>query len=165
MRLRRARSEELDAVGEVTVAAYREFTGDGTDGYVDHLRDAATRDREAELWVATPDESEEVLGTVTITPAGSPWREVAHDGEGEFRMLAVTPAARGAGVGAALVDLVVTRFRDEGASAVVMSTLAQMRSAQRIYERAGFVREPQRDWSPVPGVDLIAYRLDLGGDS
>ncbi len=161
MRIRRARPEELATVGEVTVAAYTEFTTGDTDSYVAHLRDAATRAREAELWVATPDDSEEILGTVTITPAGSPWREIGRDDEGEFRMLAVAPAARGAGVGAALVRLVVDRFRGEGASAVVMSTLEQMRAAHRIYERAGFVREPARDWSPLPGVDLVAYRLDL----
>jgi ribosomal protein S18 acetylase RimI-like enzyme len=162
MRLRRARPEDLVAVGEVTVAAYTEFTTGSTGGYVEHLRDAATRDREAELWVATPDDSEEILGTVTITPAGSPWREVAREGEGEFRMLAVSPAARGAGVGAALVALVVRRFADDGSSAVVMSTLREMRAAHRVYERAGFAREPERDWSPGEGVDLITYRLELG---
>jgi len=162
MQIRRAHPGDLAAVGEVTVAAYAEFAGDDTEEYVQHLRDAATRDREAELWVATPDDSEEILGTVTITPAGSPWREVGRDGEGEFRMLAVSPAARGAGVGSALVGLVVDRFRGEGASAVVMSTLPRMRAAHRIYERAGFVREPARDWTPLPGVDLITYRLDLG---
>jgi ribosomal protein S18 acetylase RimI-like enzyme len=161
MQLRRARPEDLAAVGEVTVAAYVEFAHHDADGYVDHLRDAATRDREAELWVATPDDSDEILGTVTITPAGSPWREVGRDGEGEFRMLAVAPAARGRGVGAALVDLVVDRFRREGASAIVMSTLARMQAAHRIYQRAGFVRDPERDWSPLPGVDLVTYRLDL----
>ncbi|HEX4472518.1 MAG TPA: GNAT family N-acetyltransferase [Nocardioides sp.] len=162
MQLRRARPEDLPAVGDVTVAAYAEFTTGATDGYVRHLRDAATRDREAELWVATPDDSEDILGTVTVTPAGSPWREVARDGEGEFRMLAVSPAARGAGVGAALVGLVVQRFRDAGSSGVVMSTLREMRAAHRIYERAGFTREPDRDWSPIEGVELITYRLDLG---
>jgi ribosomal protein S18 acetylase RimI-like enzyme len=162
MRIRRARPEDHEGIGEVTVAAYVEFAHDDTDDYVHHLRDAARRDREAELWVATPDDSDQVLGTVTITPAGSPWREVAREGEGEFRMLAVAPAARGAGIGGALVGLVVDRFRDEGATAVVMSTLARMRAAHRIYERAGFVREPERDWSPLPGVDLITYRLDLG---
>ena len=82
MRTRRARPEDLEAVGEVTVAAYAEFEGDDTDEYVHHLRDAATRDREAELWVATPDDSEEILGTVTICPPGSPWREVARRGRG-----------------------------------------------------------------------------------
>lgn len=162
MRTRRARAEDLDAIGEVTVAAYAEFEGDDTDEYVHHLRDAATRDREAELWVATPDDSEQILGTVTVCPPGSPWREVAREGEGEFRMLAVAPAARGAGIGAALLDLVVEHFRRDGASRVVMSTLPRMRSAHRIYERAGFVRLPERDWSPAEGIDLITYVLELG---
>jgi ribosomal protein S18 acetylase RimI-like enzyme len=161
VRIRRAGPDDLDAVGEVTVAAYVEFTTGESDSYVRHLRDAATRDREAELWVATPDDSEEILGTVTITPAGSVWREIGRDGEGEFRMLAVAPAARRTGVGSALVDHVVDRFRHDGAQAVVMSTLPDMQAAHRVYERAGFVRDPSRDWSPVPGVDLIAYRLDL----
>jgi ribosomal protein S18 acetylase RimI-like enzyme len=161
MRTRRARPEDLAAVGEVTVAAYAEFEGDDTEDYVHHLRDAATRDREAELWVATPDDSEEILGTVTICPPGSPWREVAREGEGEFRMLAVAPSSRGAGVGAALLDLVVGHFRREGASRVVMSTLPRMQAAQRIYQRAGFTRLPERDWAPAPGIDLIAYGLEL----
>jgi ribosomal protein S18 acetylase RimI-like enzyme len=162
MRIRRASAEDLEAVGEVTVSAYTEFIGAGDgDGYVEHLRDAATRDREAELWVATPDDSEEIVGSVTVTPAGSPWREVGRDGEGEFRMLAVAPAARGAGVGGALVAMVVERFRADGATAIVMSTLPAMVGAHRIYERAGFVRDPSRDWSPIPGVELITYRLDL----
>jgi ribosomal protein S18 acetylase RimI-like enzyme len=162
MRLRRARPEDLPAIGEVTVAAYAEFADGDVDDYVEHLRDAATRDREAELWVATPDDSDEILGTVTLTPAGSPWREVGRDGEGEFRMLAVAPSARGQGVGAALVHLVVDRFRRDGASAIVMSTLPRMEAAQRIYLREGFVRDVSRDWSPVPGVDLVTYRLELG---
>jgi len=161
MRIRRARGDDIAAVGEVTVAAYAAFTAGDADGYVQHLRDAASRDREAELWVATPDDSDEILGTVTITPSGSPWREIARDGEGEFRMLAVAPAAQGQGVGTALVDLVLDRFRADGARAVVMSTLPVMMAAHRIYERAGFVRDPERDWSPLPGVDLISYRVDL----
>jgi ribosomal protein S18 acetylase RimI-like enzyme len=163
MRTRRARPDDLAAIGEVTVAAYEEFSGEDTDDYVHHLRDAATRDREAELWVATADDTEEILGTVTICPPGSPWREIARDDrEGEFRMLAVAPDARGAGVGAVLLDLVVEHFRRGGATRVVMSTLPTMRAAHRIYERAGFVRMPERDWSPTPDIDLIAYALELG---
>jgi GNAT superfamily N-acetyltransferase len=161
MRIRRARPEDLAAVGEVTVSAYAEFTEGDADGYVDHLRDAARRDREAEVWVATPDDTEEILGTVTICPIGSPWRELSGPDEGEFRMLAVAPAARGAGVGAALVGMVVDRFRREGARGIVISTLPVMQSAHRIYEHVGFVRAPELDWCPTEAVRLIAYRLDL----
>jgi hypothetical protein len=37
-----------------------------------------------------------------------------------------------------------------------------MYAAQRLYEGAGFTRAPGRDWSPVPGLTLLAYELELG---
>ena len=127
--------------------------------YVERLRDAAARHREAELWVAELDG--DVVGTVTIALEGSPWREIGEPGEGEFRMLAVAPAARRRGVGEALMQLVLDRFGGLGAHAVVLSSLAEMAAAHRVYERAGFRRLPERDWSPIPGVDLLAFRLEL----
>lgn len=156
--LRRATPADHDAVGAVTVAAYAEFSSAEGD-YVERLRDAATRDREAELWLAELDGA--VVGTVTITPEGSPWREIGKPGEGEFRMLAVDPAARRRGVGEALMQLVFDRFRQAGSHAIVLSSLAEMGAAHRVYERLGFVRLPERDWSPVPGVDLLAFRVEL----
>jgi len=161
VRIRLAGPEDLEAVGEVTVAAYSSFTLGPDDPYVEHLRNAAARDLEAELWVATPDDSDEILGTVTVCREGSPWRELGGHDEGEFRMLAVAPGARRSGVGEALVRLVLDRFREEGAVAIVMSTLPEMADAHRLYERLGFERTPERDWRPVPHVQLIAYRLDL----
>ena len=161
MLIRRARADDLEAVGEVTVEAYADFTAGAEDGYITHLRDAASRDREAELWVATSDDGATVLGSVTICPEGSPWREISRPGEGEFRMLSVAPQARGLGIGTALVDLVLARFREAGAHAVAMSSLDEMSAAHRLYERAGFARLPERDWSPVEGVDLIAFRRTL----
>jgi predicted N-acetyltransferase YhbS len=156
--IRRAAPADLATVGELTVAAYGDFTGAET-GYVERLRDAATRDRDAELWVAELDGA--VVGTVTIALEGSPWREIGEPGEGEFRMLAVAPAARRRGVGEALMQLVVDRFRELGARAIVLSSLAEMTSAHRVYGRLGFERIPDRDWSPVPGVELLAYRMEL----
>jgi ribosomal protein S18 acetylase RimI-like enzyme len=34
-------------------------------------------------------------------------------------------------------------------------------NAQRLYARFGFRRVPEKDWSPLPGVELLALRLDL----
>ncbi|GAA1998570.1 GNAT family N-acetyltransferase [Nocardioides kribbensis] len=157
--LRRARDEDLPAVGEVTLAAYAPFTRGPDDPYVARLGDAGPRHREAELWVAVGPAGR-VLGSVTVCPPGSPWREVARDGEGEFRMLAVDPAAHGSGVGRALVRHAVDRARELGAGAVVISSLTAMTTAHRLYETLGFVRDPGRDWRPLPEVDLIAYRLE-----
>lgn len=157
--VRRATPSDHAAAGAVTVAAYEEFTEGPDDQYVAKLRDAARRDREAELWVA--ERGGEVVGTVTLALPGSPWREIGADDEGEFRMLAVSPTARRQGVGEALMGLVMDRFRSLGFRGVVLSSLAQMTSAHRVYERHGFRRAPDRDWSPVPGVDLIAYVTEL----
>ena len=67
-------------------------------------------------------------------------------------MLAVAPDARRQGVGEALARLVLDRFRELGAAAIVLSSLAEMAAAHRLYERLGFDRIPERDWSPAPGV-------------
>jgi GNAT superfamily N-acetyltransferase len=162
VRLRRAQARDHAAIGEVTVAAYSGLSEADEAGYRDKLRDAEARDREAELWVATVSDTDDtVLGTVTVCHDGSPWREIARGDEGEFRMLAVAPEAQGRGVGAALVELCINRFREVGAPGIVLSTLPAMHAAHRLYERHGFVRAPERDWSPVPRVDLVAYCLDL----
>ena len=156
LELRRARPDQLEEVGRLTVAAYADLVP-AEDAYTGRLGDAAARAAEAELWVAERDGA--LLGSVTFCPAGSAWREIAREDEGEFRMLGVAPAARGQGVGRALVELCVRRSRVLGFDGLRMSTMATMTSAHRIYERVGFTRAPEDDWSPVPGVDLLAYAL------
>ena len=160
MELRRATPDDLEVVGELTIAAYEEFMTGAEDGYREQLRDAERRFREAELWVAVVDG--DVVGTVTYCPPGSPWRELARaDTDGEFRMLAVGPTARGRGVGLALAQLCEKRARTQGASRLVLSSLPQMTSAHRIYARLGLTRLPEHDWDPVPGVHLIAFAKEL----
>ena len=43
----------------------------------------------------------------------------------------------------------------------MLSSLDNMHAAHRLYERMGFTRLPDRDWTPTPDITLIAYRLDL----
>jgi ribosomal protein S18 acetylase RimI-like enzyme len=162
--LRRVRAEEHAHVGEITVAAYAPFTLGPEDPYVARLADTAARDRDAEVWVAVDEAAEgpvALLGSVTICPPRSPWRELSREGEGEFRMLSVHPAAQGRGIGAALVRLCLARARRDGERAVVISSLREMAAAHRLYARLGFVRTPERDWEPLPGVQLLGFRLDL----
>ena len=155
--VRPAHTDELAEVGELTVRAYTDSLLSAEDGYVQHLRDAATRANEAELYVALLDG--DLAGTVTFCPQGSRWSEIARPGEGEFRMLAVDPAHRRQGVAEALVGVCLERSRELGYDGVVLSSLEVQAPAQRIYQRLGFTRDPDRDWSPVEGVDLIAFVL------
>jgi GNAT superfamily N-acetyltransferase len=158
--IRPALPHELAPVGDLTVQAYADdgFLHLGSD-YVDTLRDAASRAEKAELWVAVDDG--QVVGTVTFCPPGSPYRELATEGEGEFRMLGVLPAARGRGIAHALVQRCIARSRELGDRRVVLCSDAQMHTAHRLYRRLGFVRAAELDWSPLPGIDLLAFALDL----
>jgi ribosomal protein S18 acetylase RimI-like enzyme len=76
-------------------------------------------------------------------------------------MLAVDPAAQGRGVGAALVQHVLDESRRRGKHGVVCSSQRDMRAAHRIYDRLGFHRVPERDWSPMPTVELLAFAVSL----
>jgi GNAT superfamily N-acetyltransferase len=156
--IRLAVPSEYDAVGELTVEAYS-HDGFVRGDYAMTLRAAADRAAKAELWVAA--DSSGLLGTVTYCPVGSVYREIGLDDEGEFRMLGVTGRARGLGIGTALTERCIERARELGHGRIVMSSAAFMTTAHRIYERLGFVRLPDRDWSPIPGIDLYAFALDL----
>ena len=65
--VRRATPTDYPAVGEITVRAYVD-DGHLPPGiaYVEVLADAESRDREAELWVASEEPSGRVLGSVTF---------------------------------------------------------------------------------------------------
>lgn len=160
MRVVRATPALYDEIGAVTVAAYGPFLEGDDDPYVARLADVALRDREAEVWVALDDDGA-VLGNVTYCPPGSHWREISRGAEGEFRMLAVSPAAQGRGVGRLLATTVIDRFVREGAEGIVLSSLAVMTAAHALYASLGFRRLPERDWTPMPGVDLLAFGLAL----
>lgn len=158
--VRRAGDDELSTIGAVTGDAY---AADGLfaheSGYEADVRDAHSRHADGEIWVAEVEGV--VVGSVTYCPPGSFHRELARDDEGEFRMLAVSPAARRGGIGQALVEKCIERAREEGLRAIVICSMREMTSAHRLYDRMGFVRDPDLDWSPAVNVILLAFRLPL----
>ena len=156
--IRPAVPAEFPTVADLCAAAYVPFVRPGSP-YVTVLRDVARRAADAELLVAA--DGEQLLGTVTFVPDGGPLGEIAGPNETEFRMLAVDPAAQGRGVGTALLQRVVDASADRGRDGIVCSSQPAMRAAHTVYERLGFQREPERDWSPMPGVQLLAFALRL----
>ncbi|MBX6768591.1 MAG: GNAT family N-acetyltransferase, partial [Actinomadura rubrobrunea] len=79
----------------------------------------------------------------------------------EFRMLAVRERARGRGAGRALVEACLDRARAADLRGLRLVTQANMPAAQRMYERMGFRRTPERDWTLDNGVRLLAYHMPL----
>ncbi|MEU6891654.1 GNAT family N-acetyltransferase [Streptomyces sp. NPDC046557] len=164
--IRPALPAEYEALGDVTARAY---LGDGLltygedDPYLARLRDVAGRaaTAAAEVLVAVLGDGR-VVGGVTFAAPGSALCDIARADEAEFRMLAVAREGRGRGAGEALVRACVDRARAvDGVRRLVLSTTPDMLGAHRIYERLGFVRSPERDWEPVPGLTLLTYGLAL----
>ncbi|MFF2574419.1 hypothetical protein [Streptomyces goshikiensis] len=77
-------------------------------------------------------------------------------------MPAVGRAGRGKWAGEALVRACAERAAAiEGVNRPPLSTRARSPAAHRIHERPGFVRTPERDWSPVPTAAPPTYALEL----
>lgn len=158
--IRTATPADYDAVGTLTADVYIDggFVSE-SDMYAERLRDTASRAEHADVVVAVV--GDEIVGSVTIAAPESKFSDVAEKGELEFRMLAVAPTARGKGVGSALVRHVLDVAYERGDRAVVISTQSDMVDARRIYDRNGFVPAPERNWEPVPGMELTALVREL----
>lgn len=108
-------------------------------------------------------DGDRVIGSVFLFAAGS----TAYDdgvplAAPEFRLLAVSPLARGAGVGRALVGECVRRARAAGARELGLHSSRSFSAALAMYRSMGFVRAPERDFQPPGNTELVeGYRLPL----
>jgi ribosomal protein S18 acetylase RimI-like enzyme len=162
MIIREARPADFEAVARLTVEAYRaDGQLEGETGYEEVLADVAPRATHGTLLVAIDEQTGQVLGGVTFALPGSPYAQLAAADEAEFRMLAVDPGAQGRGVARSLVRACLRRAAEHGCAAVTICTRDIAKPAQRLYAGLGFRRVPELDWSPMPGVDLLALRYDL----
>ncbi len=145
-------SGRLTEIGQLTALAYL------ADGLVDHahpyipqLKDAHARAEGAIVMMMADGESGDgaAVGTITVVPPGSPFVELAQGDEFELRMLAVSPIERGRGIGQKLTRAAMDLAVERGASRIVLSTMETMHVAHRLYERMGFERREDLDWTVV----------------
>lgn len=160
IQIRLMAADEAAAVRDVVVGAY---TGDFalTPQYVAEIAAVAERAAEHEVWVAVDASSGQLLGTVSTPRAGHTISPLAREGELDFRFLGVAQTARGRGVGERLVRHVLALAAERGLDRVVMNTGREMVAAQRLYDRMGFTRLPEREFmierSDGTSFLLIAY--------
>ena len=170
--IRLAREDELADVAALfgpAIEGYRAINDDPLIGA--YLYELVTGVRErwevGDTYVAVSDRR--VVGSVAF------YRDVALEGWSTlpagwtgFRALVVDPAARGAGIGSALVEHCLVRSRKIGAAVLGIHTADFLSHAVRLYHAMGFVRCPEYDLAadrifPVEGshVTAIAFRYDL----
>lgn len=158
--VRRVAPHEHDEVARLSVAAYA-HDDDLSDTYRASLADVAARAAEHEVWVAQDRATGALLGTVATPRAGRHISPLGQEGELDFRLLAVSPDARGRGIGTQLTRFVVDLARARGLRRVVMNSGPRMTAAHRLYEGLGFVRLPERETRVVDGGTLLAFGLDV----
>src|SRR5262249_31552692 len=105
--------------------------------------------------------AQQLLGTIMLQTWPHTGPVVAGPDEAEIRALAVRPESQGMGIGRTLLRHALERAAQLGVGHLVLCTEPAMRVAHRLYEQAGFVRLPERDWSPAPGSTLLVYGLNL----
>jgi len=163
--VRDARPTDHATIAELTMRAYAEYAHVMTPGAWTALEDALRRSLADDTGVTriVAELDGRIVGSVALYHPGyaqytgldsaAAWPEV--------RLVAVDPAVRGRGVARALVLECVRRARASGATTLGLHTSNSMHSARRLYERLGFVRDPDHDFQP-PGAELVAgYRLPL----
>ncbi|MEH0058376.1 MULTISPECIES: GNAT family N-acetyltransferase [Auritidibacter] len=175
IQIRTATEDDFAAISDQRVRSYL----DGghlrpEDSYVETLADVAAHASELLKVAVDSAHPDQVLGSVIMVRPEDDASETARPDEREFRMLVVAPEARRRGVGAALVTAVLDWAEREGARAVSLTTLQSMTEAHRLYERLGFRRAPERDWSlsdigladPVDGEEVfLVYVRPLSAET
>ena len=161
MRIRAARPEEFDRIGELRVAAYRAdgFLSEAST-YAETLR-VLGMDGTGEILAAV--DGEHLLGTVMLVTWPHGGEVLRNPGEGEIRALAVASAARGRGIGRALLAAIMQRAAAREVRELLLLTQPEMRTAQHLYTEAGFRRLPGRDYEYAPGHRLFAFGMLMAG--
>jgi ribosomal protein S18 acetylase RimI-like enzyme/quercetin dioxygenase-like cupin family protein len=169
--IRDARRSDLPAVRRVLLAAYQEYAAALPPAvfgrYLSDILDVEARTRTGRLLVA--EHGGRVVGTVTS------YDDAAQEGFGwpsgwaGLRALGVDPAARGLGIGRALVEACRRRASAAGAPVLCLHTAGFMTAAVALYEGMGFRRDPAYDFDAtsllgldgVGPIPILSYRLDL----
>ena len=127
LQLRDARASDRGAIEAVTLSAFQEYAASMPNRWEDYRQNMlATLGAVQPAAQIVAEQESEIIGSVLLYPQGT---VIAIPGSApitliwpEVRLLAVAPAARGQGVGAALMQECMHRARHSGARALALHT-------------------------------------------
>ena len=166
--IREAEPGDFQALGQVMAAVYEGL--EGFPGRVEQpkyyeMLDAIglmAKKPGAKLLVATVEGR--VLGGVVyfsdLAQYGSGGTATQERNASGFRLLAVSPEARGTGLGKGLVEACLSLAKEHQHRQMIIHTTEAMKVAWGMYERLGFRRSPDLDFLQG-ALPVFGFRLDL----
>ncbi|KAI0445190.1 acyl-CoA N-acyltransferase [Xylaria telfairii] len=107
------------------------------------------------VFIAELVETSEFLGSIALFKH----REEANTAH--LRLLLVSPAARGMGLGATLINECILFARERGYAKVTLWTFSALEGARRLYKRAGFQLVSAAEEKDYWGTRQVAERWEL----
>jgi ribosomal protein S18 acetylase RimI-like enzyme len=162
--IRLAEPHEYPAIGTLSHAAYTNDYDDLSAGYQEQLRHPESLLPSYDVWVAADEQTGELLGTVSILRQGLDDEGRIGDDGLYFRLLAVSPTARGRGIGKALTEFALGQAAERGSARVVLHSGDNMLGAHALYTKLGFTRRTEREMVIVHDgrtIQLFTFALDL----
>lgn len=80
-----------------------------------------------------------------------------------FRLLAVDNSTRGEGIGKMLTLECINKTKEKNLSQLIIHSTKAMQTAWKMYERMGFVRSPDLDFSQG-GLEVFGFRMMCNSD-
>lgn len=77
-----------------------------------------------------------------------------------FRLLAVSPSARGKGLGKLLTEACIAKAKEDGSSQMIIHTTMAMQAAWKMYEHRGFKRSKDLDFMQGE-LAVFGFRLPI----
>lgn len=167
--IREAKSEEFEQTGKLMVEVYSRLKGfpqpEDFPQYYDLLLHIGrlTEKPKTSLLIAS-DNKEGVLGAVVyfgdMSDYGSKGLATQEKNAAGIRFLAVSPNARGLGIGKALTFACIQKAKDSGLVQVILHTTLTMMTAWKMYEKMGFQRADELDFDQGD-LHVFGFRLLL----
>ncbi|SEG06710.1 GNAT family N-acetyltransferase [Algoriphagus boritolerans] len=167
--IREAKSKEFEETGKMMVGVYSGLKGfpqpEDFPQYYDLLLHIGrlTEKPKTSLLIAS-DNNKAVLGAVVylgdMSNYGSKGLATQEKNAAGIRFLAVSPNARGLGIGKALTFACIQKAKDSGLAQVILHTTLTMMTAWKMYEKMGFQRAYELDFDQGD-LHVFGFRLLL----
>jgi GNAT superfamily N-acetyltransferase len=167
--IRNAKPTEFKELGQLMVLVYSQLKGfpkpNEQPNYYNTLATIGdfTLKPNVELLVAVSEPAKIAGGVVYFNEMknyGSGGTATQEKNTAGFRLLAVDPAIRGAGIGKSLTLACIEKAKMFGHAQMIIHSTAAMQTAWGMYERIGFKRSPDLDFMQE-NFPVYGFRLDL----